>query len=78
MSGRTTSKAEEEEEIKEGEGGDWKQDRIVIDLIFSTYFVLILPPNITGPTWFNKCCEFQRVRMAMGRGVRMFISILCC
>ena len=80
MSGRTTSKAEEEEEIKEGEGGDWKQDRIVIGLIFLIFFtcvVLILPPNTTGPTWFNKCCEFQRVRMAMGRGVRMDISILC-
>ena len=75
MSGRTTSKAEKEEEIKEGEGGDWKQDRIVIDLIFCTCFVLILSPNTAGPTWFNKCCEFQRVRMAMGRGVRMDISI---
>ena len=75
MSGRTTSKAEEEEEIKEGEGGDWKQDRIVIGQIFFTCFVLILPPNTAGPTWFNKCCEFQRIRMAMGRGVRMDISI---
>ena len=35
-------------------------------------------PNTTGPTWFNKCCEFQRVRMAMGRGVRMDISTFCC
>ena len=78
MSGRKTSKAEKEEEIKEGKRRDGEQDRIVIGLIFFTCFVLILSPNTAGPTWFNKCCEFQRVRMAMGRGVRMDTSILCC
>ena len=53
------------------------------ELWLAWYFVPVLysyflHPNTTGPTWFNKCCEFQRVRMAMGRGVRMDISILCC
>ena len=74
-------KLKKKKKSKKEKGETGSKTELWLAWSFWSFFYLFCThtsPNTAGPTWFNKCCEFQRVRMAMGRGVRMDTSILCC